>query len=135
MIFTSRRGVKNKNLCIMKKIKNYLCLLVLVVAIISCKKKPHIEPEPDPEVVIPGAVKTPHAELVGTAVSQTIGAAGGTLTVPNSQLKLVIPPGAVDKDINFSVQEVKQRCRMEVFLVTPIVSCLKMYNSKKTSRL
>ncbi|MEJ2904892.1 hypothetical protein WAE58_20775 [Pedobacter panaciterrae] len=82
-------------------------MLVLVVAIISCKKKPHIEPEPDPEVVIPGAVKTPHAELVGTAVSQTIGAAGGTLTVPNSQLKLVIPPGAVDKDINFSVQEVK----------------------------
>lgn len=89
----------------MKEIKNCLFLIILSVAIISCKKKGHNEP--DPELIIPGALKTSQGELVGTAVSQTIGSAGGTLAVPNSMLKLIIPPGAVNKDVNFSVQEVK----------------------------
>lgn len=109
-------------------------MIILGVAIISCKKKSHLEP--DPEVIIPGAVKTSHGEVVATAAtSKIIGSSGGTLAIPNSQLKLIIPQGAVDKDINFSVQEVKTTCLAEVFQVLPIVFCQKMYSSKKMFRL
>lgn len=90
----------------MRKIRNGLAMLLIGLSLQACKKK-KVEPVPDQEVEIPGAVKTKHGETVGTATTLTIGAAGGTLSVPNSMLKLVIPPGAVDKDTKFSVQEVK----------------------------
>lgn len=90
----------------MRKMKNYLALLCIGLCLNACKKK-KVEPVPDQEIEIPGAVKTKHGETVGTANTLVIGAAGGTLSIPNSQLKLIVPPGAVDKDTKFSVQEVK----------------------------
>ncbi|RWU09857.1 hypothetical protein [Pedobacter chitinilyticus] len=92
----------------MKKRVNWIFILLMVVAISACKKKNEKPNDPLPDTEIPGAVKTKHGEVVGTATQKIIGAAGGEVTVPNTTVKLVIPAGAIDGDVNFSVQEVSR---------------------------
>lgn len=92
----------------MKQKSKWIMTLIVSVIIFSCSKKQEIpvEPEPEPEEEIAGAYRSNHGEVTGEPIRKTIGAEGGEITVPNSTLKLIVPPGAVDKDVNFSIQEV-----------------------------
>ena len=92
----------------MKQKSKWIMTLIVSVVIFSCSKKQEtpVEPEPEPEEEIAGAYRSNHGEVTGEPIRKTIGAEGGEITVPNSTLKLIVPPGAVDKDVNFSIQEV-----------------------------
>lgn len=79
-----------------------IALLFTTLVIISCKKRenPVEDPGNKPDPVAHGTL------IAGTAVQKTIGAAGGTISVPNSTISVVIPAGAVDSETSFSIQEV-----------------------------
>ncbi|WP_343533922.1 hypothetical protein [Pedobacter sp.] len=91
----------------MKKKVNWLYGLLLLVVIVSCKKKNENPADPTPEKDIPGAVRTKHGEVVGTSTKQIIGADGGSLEIPNRGVKLSVPAGALETNIEFSIQEVE----------------------------
>ena len=65
--------------------------------------------EPIPDKDIPGAVRSEKGALVGNAVKSVIGVQGGALKFPNSEVKLTIPAGAVESDVEFSIQEVEYK--------------------------
>ncbi|MGE8426736.1 MAG: hypothetical protein ACN6O7_02625 [Sphingobacterium sp.] len=92
----------------MKTLSNWLMTLIVSAIIFSCSKRHDspIDPGTEPEKEIAGAYRSNHGEVTGTPIQKTIGVEGGEITVPNSSLKLVVPPGAVDKNVNFSIQEV-----------------------------
>ncbi len=83
--------------------------LLLSAAIFSCKKKNEMPDEPVPDKDIPGAVRSEAGALVGNAVKSVIGVQGGALKFPDSEVKLTIPAGAVESDVEFSIQEVEYK--------------------------
>lgn len=92
----------------MKKL--YLIMMVCLLATFFCackKKNNEPDPKPDDEVVIPGYEKTPHGAPIGEKTQTIIGPAGGSIILPNNAIKLNIPPGAVEGNVAFSVQEVE----------------------------
>jgi len=78
--------------------KLFFCLLLF--ALVSCKKNP-VQPEENPTLP-----SNQHGSTIGTPIQQTIGAAGGTIKTADENIQLVIPAGAVETDVNFSIQEV-----------------------------
>lgn len=93
----------------MKKMKNIIYMLLLSVAIFSCKKRPEGPDQPIPDKDIPGAVRSEGGALVGSPVKDVIGVQGGVLKFPNTEVKLTIPAGAVQSDVEFSIQEVEYK--------------------------
>jgi hypothetical protein len=89
----------------MKQLSKRIAALLLVVLIFSCKKKTETSPG-DKSPDQPQAVPAKHGDLVGAAITKTIGAAGGTLQAFGDSIKIDIPAGAIDHDVQFSVQQV-----------------------------
>lgn len=69
--------------------------------------------EPDTEVVIEGAYRSIRGEVTGEAAEKTIGPEGGELVFSANGMKLKVPPGAVDKPVNFSIREVTYADRIK----------------------
>src|SRR5579864_3487419 len=89
----------------------YSILLILAFAC-ACKKS--ISPgsgstgtgsTTDTSVAIT-AVGTP----VGTPVTKTIGAAGGTISSADGRIDLIIPPGALSSDLAITIQPITNQC-------------------------
>ncbi|GEP90314.1 hypothetical protein SAMN05660909_00075 [Chitinophaga terrae (ex Kim and Jung 2007)] len=83
---------------------NYLKILCLfgamIFALLSCKKSGD-EPSPGPK-----PVPMEHGTATGAPVTKTIGAAGGTISTPDGNIKIEIPAGAVTGETNFTIQPV-----------------------------
>ncbi|SEM56478.1 ZU5 domain-containing protein [bacterium A37T11] len=94
----------------MNKATKWIVALLVMATLFSCRKGYPVgvdDPkDPDTEVVIEGAYRSKHGEVTGVAVEKTIGPEGGELVYSEMGMKLKIPPGAVDKPIKFSVQQV-----------------------------
>jgi hypothetical protein len=84
----------------------FLSLLLLLLFFCQCKKS-----STGTETLTPPSslekVKREHGQLLGTAVKQAIGAAGGTITAADGGLTLSIPAGAVETTTAFSIQPVE----------------------------
>jgi hypothetical protein len=89
-------------------------LLLLLVFACSCKKS--LSPgtgssgtgsttSNDTSIAIT-AVGTP----IGNSVTQTIGAAGGTISSADGRMDLVIPPGALSSDVAITIQPITNEC-------------------------
>ena len=93
----------------MKHIAKWIMMMIVILFTIACSKKANapIDPEPDPEpdVEIPGALRSIKGTPIGQATVKMIGPEGGDISI-NNDIKITIPPGAVDKNIEFSIQEV-----------------------------
>ncbi|PJJ83606.1 hypothetical protein [Mucilaginibacter auburnensis] len=88
--------------------KKFYLLLLITALFTACKKQSATPgPKPNDEVVYRGFEKVEHGLPVGEKTQATIGPTGGTLSTPNNTLQLTIPAGAIDDNIAFSVQEVK----------------------------
>jgi len=87
--------------------KKLICMLLIAcTALQACKKKNGDQPDAPDEPTIPGAIRVEHGEPIGEVTAKTIGPNGGELAIPNTTFKLTVPAGAVDRDVNFSVQQV-----------------------------
>jgi len=84
--------------------KGLLLLLLIPLTLSCCKKDTTAPEEPAPAPLITTA-GTPD----GTPVTQTIGAAGGTLTSADGRMKLVIPAGALSEDREITMQPVTRQ--------------------------
>ena len=78
-------------------------LLFFVACFCQCKKN-----GTEPELRAPNLqkVQREHGQLLGTAVKQTIGTAGGTITAADGGLAITIPSGAIETATEFSIQPV-----------------------------
>ena len=85
----------------MSKIISAIVTCLLCIAITSCKKKHPIE-EPMKE----RPVATERGIAIGEVVTKNIGAAGGVIQIPNGEIKVTVPAGAVDAETSFSIQSV-----------------------------
>jgi hypothetical protein len=86
----------------MKGIRS-LILPALLICIAGCKKTPKSS-EPAPLFGAP--VVTAKGQAVGTAVTQQIDAAGGTLTSQDGKLTITVPAGTVSVSTTFSIQPI-----------------------------
>ncbi|TKC07491.1 hypothetical protein [Pedobacter frigoris] len=77
-----------------------ICLLLMIAGLEGCKKKPDL-PKEEPPMETPN-----HGQVLGEITEQTIGASGGQLATADGNVKLVVPPGALDNDVKISIQEV-----------------------------
>ncbi|MBN8858822.1 MAG: hypothetical protein J0H29_10565 [Sphingobacteriales bacterium] len=84
----------------MTKINRWLSFFLIPLAF-ACSKTDTLSPVPnaDPLVTESGAPN-------GTAVTKTIGAAGGAITSPDGDLSIIIPAGALAGDQEITVQPV-----------------------------
>ncbi|MGJ1412817.1 hypothetical protein ACR78Z_24395 [Sphingobacterium thalpophilum] len=93
----------------MKHITKGIMMMIVMLFTIACSKKANapIDPEPDPEpdIEIPGALRSVKGAPIGQPTVKMIGPEGGEIGI-NNDIKITIPPGAVDKNIEFSIQEV-----------------------------
>ena len=83
----------------------HLLFFVFSTLVISCKKElldTDIPNTPDTEE----GLITPIGDVQGTAVTATIGPAGGTLQSSDGRLRLTIPGGAVTEQYSFSIQQI-----------------------------
>ncbi|WP_288882663.1 DUF6252 family protein [Pedobacter panaciterrae] len=83
-----------------------LCLLLLLIVTISlpsCKKSPK---KPDQEAFT--AVKTIKGATIGDAIKKTIGAEGGSFSLPDGSITINIPAGALTNNTEFSIQEIEK---------------------------
>lgn len=81
-----------------------IAAVVICCTIASCKKKPGEEPVPAPE---DKPVTAPHGKPIGDILTKSIGSSGGTIELPNSAIKVIVPAGAVDTETTFSLQRVE----------------------------
>ncbi|WP_295128796.1 hypothetical protein [uncultured Chitinophaga sp.] len=87
----------------MKRIHAY-CLLIAMLAA-SCDKKNNDGPAEIPEDM--EEVITAKPMPLAAAVTKVIGAEGGTLSLGNDSVKIVVPAGAVSSATTFSIQPVE----------------------------
>lgn len=76
--------------------------MIICSVIMSCKKNPTIEGENKPV-----AVAVEHGAVQESITEKTIGAAGGVLWIPGTEINVTIPSGALDVDTKFTIQSVK----------------------------
>ena len=93
----------------MKHIAKWIMMMIVILFTIACSKKANVpidpEPDPEPDIEIPGALRSVKGTTIGQATVKTIGPDGGEIGI-NNDIKISIPPGALDKNIEFSIQEV-----------------------------
>jgi hypothetical protein len=93
----------------MKKLLFPLAMLCIALALTSAScKKDQNDPLPieDPKDTTEGLI-CEVGKPVGDEVSQTIGAAGGTIASENGALKVIVPAGAVSGNRNFALQTIE----------------------------
>ncbi|RFS22602.1 hypothetical protein DVR12_12445 [Chitinophaga silvatica] len=86
-----------------------LFTLVVIFFCFSCKKdsSPR-DPEPEPQST-QKPKPTEHGNSTGSVISKTIGSDGGTIEDSTGSLKVVIPQGAVDGPVNFTIEPVENK--------------------------
>ncbi|WP_293302526.1 hypothetical protein [Pedobacter sp. UBA4863] len=102
----------------MKTTVKFLTAFLICCAITSCKKKPEVTPVPIP---INKPVAVEHGSGLWGGVTKSIGAAGGTIELAGSGVKIIVPPGAVDAETNFNI--------------LPVTNTLNKTSSNKSFRL
>jgi len=88
----------------MKTFIKQFFILMLFAAVLSCKKSSNKPVDPDPTGDV--SMIKEHGAIVGDAIKKNIGPTGGTINTIDGNIKLVIPAGAVDANVDFSIQEV-----------------------------
>lgn len=91
----------------MKHIAKWIMMMIVILFTIACSKKATspIDPDPEPDIEIPGALRSVKGTPIGQPTVKMIGPEGGEIGI-NNDIKITIPPGAVDKNIEFSIQEI-----------------------------
>lgn len=82
---------------------NHLFLLIVLLALYSCKKSDSSNNNPSPSYI---PAVTPIGTPVGNPVSKAIGSSGGSLVSPDGRIELNIPAGALSSNTNISIQPV-----------------------------
>lgn len=99
----------------MKKRTVPVMLLVAAVTLCACKKEGGGKPDLKPAV-------TPVGTNDGTAITQTIGSAGGTIVSDDGELELIIPSGALTANTDITVQPITNNApngRRKAYRCTP----------------
>lgn len=82
--------------------KKFMMGLLVFTLLYSCKKDSRKSEDMGGTPLI-----TERGAVFGDAFEKTIGAAGGTIAFPDGKIKVDIPAGAVDADVNFTIQPVE----------------------------
>lgn len=91
----------------------FLVLLFSLSWLVACKKEATTpQPTPAPVTPFPTEIGTP----VGTAVTQDIGTAGGTITSPDGRVTLTIPAGALSSTTPISIQPIENTAPLGIGL-------------------
>jgi hypothetical protein len=86
----------------MKKSRGILLLFAAVVILGGCKKNGSGNPDLQPVV-------TPVGTIDGTAKTQTIGSAGGTIVSDDGEMELIIPSGALSANTDITIQPITNK--------------------------
>lgn len=85
------------------KLNHILLCAGFLLLIGSCTKDS--DPTKQGELV---PIKAEHGVLQGSPVVKVIGAAGGQIATPDGKIRVDIPAGAVDSDVQFSIQPISK---------------------------
>jgi|GEM_PF-822871 len=89
------------------KTQQFILVFLIVCMVISCGKSKVDNPIEDP-IENPGDKPDPvaHGTPIGDAVQKTIGTEGGTIQMPDNEISVNIPAGALAVETTISIQEV-----------------------------
>lgn len=94
----------------MKRPLRHACALLLALMLTACNDTPEdadtAPVDPPPSDATPTQDVTPAGEAIGEAVTQTIGAAGGTIVSSDDMLTITVPAGALAADARFAITPV-----------------------------
>jgi len=93
--------------------KKLLVALFALSSIVACKKSngPHVvDPPPPPTGGAPAI--TPVGQPTGAVIMKSIGPSGGAITSEDGKVKLTIPAGALDANLNITMQPIQNNSPM-----------------------
>lgn len=99
----------------MKRKSVFLVLLFAAATLVACKKGGGDNPDIKPAV-------TPIGTNNGTAVTKTIGAAGGTIVSDDGEMEIIIPAGALAANTDITIQPITNTApngRRKAYRCTP----------------
>jgi len=85
-----------------KNLIKFLCMAAWLTFTISCKKN-----DTNSSLGSSVPLRTMPGQPIGAAVKASIGANGGSISIPDQYISVQVPAGAVDAETEFSIQEIQ----------------------------